>query len=160
MRKRYCNALSGLWERRRTHTETVHTIVDDALGEAERWREGVPPGSPFDTLWYGRLSADLRILEVSGPALREAGVSPEQAPGRQLDAFASEANAPIVREAAGRAIETGQTTDAFLRDSSGRMMVLHVRPVVRDGQQEVLCFAHFLPPLRLYQHEFQLVGET
>ena len=158
MRRRFHDALSGLWQRRHTHREAVTTIIDDALEEAERWHREIPPELPIDTLWYGRLSADLRILEINGPPLAYMEGTAEQLHGKPLSAFASKANLPIVEESARRALQSGQAVEAFVRDDRGRMMVLHVRPVDRDGEQEFLCFAHYIP-LRLYQRDYQLVGE-
>ena len=158
MKRRYYEALSGLWQRRHTHREAVTTIVDDALEEAEQWHREIPPELPVDTLWYGRLSADLRILEISGPLLAYMGGTAGQLHGKPLSAFASKVNLPIVEESARRALQSGQMVQAFLRDDKGRMMVLHVRPVDRDGEKEILCFAHYIP-LRLYQREARMVAE-
>lgn len=92
MTRRWCKALSGLWERR--DNPVVWDIVSEALHAAE---------------WC-----------VS------------------------------VRDAIEHAINTGQETEVFVYDQDGRPTIVHVRPVMRGGNVEILTHAR---PARYRLHQ-------
>ncbi len=155
--RQFNKALSGLWQRR--HNPVVQEIVDEALAAAEQWLTKPVPclNAQGEALWFGRFTPDLHILTMNSPPREYIGVSQSEMFGRSLVDLISKQNADILREAFSQAIECGQAVETFAHDREGRPMVVHVRPVVRDGNLEILAYAHragyrlfqFAPPPRM-----------
>ena len=87
------------------------------------------------------------------------GLGASELCGQPLGEFTTGANIELIREAVAQSISTGHMTEAFIRDPEGKMMVIHLKPAVRQGQVEILAFAHYAS-YRVYQREPRLVGEA
>jgi PAS domain-containing protein len=149
-KRRWCKALSGLWERR--ESPAVRQIVGEVLAEAE----GLVGA---DTVWFGRFLPCLRILEMNGPALGYLGLEPADCVGHSLGEFINEDSFHRLRTAAEEAMLTGRTAQAFVFDRNGKPMVVHTRATRRQGQAQVLLFAHYARQRLFQMPEPQLIGD-